>query len=380
MIKKFIGTQIRKTGAYKAVQKENQSLKSQINVLKNENNNLKSTVTSFVNSREKIQTELGDLKAQNKIFQSQIESFKEKRHNIHELKKENGTLNNLNNNLNNEIQSLKRIFVEKNIHPTDDYSKLTIIIPYRRTDDEERENNLDISLKYLSNQGISNLIISEHSDVSAKEFLVKEYAHLFNSFKVKWNNSKGDLFSLAAAVNKGVMETETPYFAMMDNDCLIKKENIGMAISLLNKGFDVVHPFNRRVKDIIEKEKFIEEYDFETIKTPEQYRPWADGGIVFWNKTSFISMGMKNEHFTGWGGEDNETTIRSNMFQINHYRIDDTLYHLYHHRSLKRTRNNFEQTEKMKQMDKETCLTEINKWPWIIAAKNKFFKNTNEIS
>lgn len=366
MIKNFIGTQIRRTGIYKAVQKENQSLKNQIQVLKNENNNLKSTVTRFVNSREKIQTELGNLKAQNRAFIDEMG-------NVPELRSDNATLNNLNNNLNNEIQSLKRIFVEKNIHPTDDYSKLTVIIPYRRTDDEDRENNLDITLKYLSSQGISNLIISEHSDVSAEEFLVNKYAHLFNSFKVKWNNSMGDLFSLAASVNNGVMETETPYFAMMDNDCLIKKENIGMAISLLDSGFEVVHPFNRKVKDIVDKEKFIEGYDFDTIKTPEQNRPWADGGIVFWNKISFISVGMKNEYFTGWGGEDNETTIRSNLFHLNHYRIDDTLYHLYHHRSLKRTKNNFEQLEKMKQMNKETCLKEINEWPWVIAAKNKFF-------
>ena len=358
---------------YRELEKENQTLKNQIKGLTDEKNNLEITVKTFVDSREKIQTEISGLKVQNRELTSQVKYLRTQKGDVSELKRENRTLNNLVDNLKNEIQSFKRVYVEKTIKFNVDYTKLTVIVPYRRTQDEKREENLDINLNYLSSIGISNILISEHSDVSYKEFLEDKYSHLFKSFKVTWTDAKGDLFNLAAAVNNGVLETETPYFAMADSDCLTKKKNIDLAIELLDQGFDVVHPFNRRVTDIVEKPKFIENYDFNTVNSVEQDRPWADGGMVFWNKYSFISMGMKNEYFIGWGGEDNETTLRSNLLKCNHYRIDDTLYHLYHKRSLVRTQNNVEQLENTKKMDKKTCLEEINKWPWVNEAKRKFY-------
>lgn len=146
-----------------------------------------------------------------------------------------------------------------------------------------------------------------------------------------------------------------------------------MAINLLDKGFEIVHPFNRRVTDIVNKEKFKTGYDFNFVNSPEQNRPWADGGIVFWNKESFINIGMQNENFTGWGGEDNEILMRAGLCRLKQIRIDDTLYHLYHERPLIRSENNIKQMEKIKKMkNEEEILNEITKWPWVEKAKKKF--------
>ncbi len=101
-------------------------------------------------------------------------------------------------------------------------------------------------------------------------------------------------------VISGIIKANTPYVATSDLDCITKKKNIDIALALLERGYDVVHPFNKRVTDIIDKENFIENYDFKTIKSPEQRKPWADGGIVFWNKNSFISIGMENN--ISWDG------------------------------------------------------------------------------
>jgi cell division protein FtsB len=385
MIKIIIKNQIKKTGMFQALKDENERLRHRISGLEDERDNLMNDkielryqVNTLLNSRWTMQSEIINLKKRHNVLENRIDLLKdnieERRKWINGLKDKIYTLNNLKDNLNNEIQSLKRVFIWDNIEPSDDYSNLTIIIPYRKTNDEGREGNLDINLRYLSKIGISNLIISEYSDVSTKDHLMAEYAHLFKSFIVIWNDSKGNLFNKAYAVNKGVLEIKTPYFGMFDSDSLTKKKNIGMAIALLDHGFDKVHPFNRRVTDIVEKEDFREEYDFNTVTSPEQNRPWADGGIIFWKKSSFILMGMENEYFVGWGGEDNEITIRSNMLQINQYRIDDTLYHLHHHKFMERTQNNWDQLEKTKQfMNKESCIQEINKWPWVIDAKNKYF-------
>jgi predicted glycosyltransferase involved in capsule biosynthesis len=273
-------------------------------------------------------------------------------------------------NLKEENRSLKQIYLNDDIPYSPDYTKFTVIIPYSRTDDPDREQNLDITLRYLSSIGIKNLIISEHSKVSYERLLIEEYEDLFDSFKVISNNSDKNIFNKSLAINRGVIESETSYFGIFDADCLTEKKNIDLAINLLDNGYELVYPFNRIIKDISDKEKFKENYDFKTVKSITQYRDMADGGIIFWNKESFIDIGMENEYFTGWGGEDNEILIRANLSQIKQIRIDDVLYHLYHEQPQEKSENNLEQIEKIEKIgSKEDLLDEINKWPWVQSAK-----------
>ncbi|MDI9435216.1 MAG: galactosyltransferase-related protein [Euryarchaeota archaeon] len=327
MIKEQIKKQIKKTGTYQSVEIENEKLRNHINNLQNHTNNIKSSMDK--------------------------------------LKNENSDLKRLINNLKAENTSLKELYLETNIS-SQNYNNLTVIMPFRKTNDYEREENLDIMLKYLFKIGIKNLIIPEHADESYKDYLINNYGKFFNSFEVIFTYANGGLFNKAHAINKGVTSSTTPYFAIVDMDCLTEKKNFDMAIYLLERGFEVVHPFNRIVQDIIDKESFKKNFDFRQVKTTIQYRDWADGGIVFWNKSAFIDIGMKNEYFSGWGGEDNEIIIRANLFGLKQIRLDETLYHLYHPRPQIRTKNNVEQMEKiLKIQSKEELLHEISKWPWI---------------
>ena len=301
-----------------------------------------------------------EIENKNKSLEKQIKNLKDHVKNMERLR----------DNLKAENRSIKDVYVKKTSNTPCDYDSLTVVIPYRETEDLEREENVEITLRYLSKVGITNLIISEHSDVSSEKFLVKEYENLFNSFKVIFSNANGSLFNKAHAINEGVNASKTPYIAIVDIDCLTEKKNIDLAINLLEKGFEVVHPFNRVIKDIVDKEEFKREYDFKTVQSPPQYRDWADGGIVFWNKKSFMNIGMKNEYFSGWGGEDNEIIIRANVFQLKQIRIDESLYHLYHDRPKIRTKNNVEQINKIEEIkSKEELLKEINRWPWVFNFK-----------
>ncbi|MDY9922506.1 galactosyltransferase-related protein [Methanobacterium sp.] len=294
---------------------------------------------------------------------------------VYNLKKEKENLKHLINNLKAENKSVKNEYLEIiaseiEIQVFKDYSDLTIIVPYRKTNDPEREENMNITLSYLSKIGINNLIISEHATKTSQKFLIDKYGNLFDLFRVIFSKSDDNLFNKAHAINQGVIASNTPYFAIVDMDCLTEKKNIDLAIHLLEKGFEVVHPFNRVIKDIIDKESFRKNFDFQSVTSTPQYRDWADGGIVFWNKRSFIDIGMKNEYFLGWGGEDNEILIRASLCQLKQVRIDDTLYHLYHDRLQIRTKNNVEQTKKIEQIkSKEDLLNVINKWPWVIESK-----------
>ena len=333
MVKELIKKQIRKTGTYRVIEIELEKSKDQIQTLQKDKQNL---------NQEK------------NILQNDKLHYRS-----------------LVNNLRNENSSIKQILIDKkNLIKDSDFSKLTIIIPYRKVADQDRENNLDINLKYLNNIGIPNIIISEHSDSSSEAVLIDSYQNLFKNFKVIWIDAKGELFNKSLAINKAVLLCKTPYFATFDMDCLTRKDNINMAINLLDQGFEIVHPFDRKVQDIIDKQGFIEDYDFKTIKTKVQIRLFADGGLVFWNKSSFIKIGMQNEYFSGWGGEDNEIMLRADLFNLKHYRINDVLYHLYHKRDKKRSKNNFNLEEKTRQLqNREECLKEISKWPWVVENK-----------
>ncbi|WP_048190921.1 glycosyltransferase family 2 protein [Methanobacterium sp. SMA-27] len=401
MIKKII----KRTETYKSLENESihlekqlnyhktqkQNIKEEIGKLKSQNKNLEIKKTNLEKERFVLRNEKKQLENQLNYHKTQKQNIKEemdrligqndiiKKHLNYE-RSDNKALKGRNNHLENvkknyislvenlmaENKSVKDEYA-KNIEPSANYNKLTIIIPYRKTDDPDREENLVITLNYLSKIGIKNVIISEHSNNSSKSYLLKRYGSTFDSFTVIFNNSDNNLFNKSYAVNQGVKLLKTPYFGIVDTDCITKKENIDMAIYLLDNGFDLVHPFNRVIKDIVDKEKFTEKYDFKTVESPPQYRKWADGGMVFWKKSSFISIGMQNEIFSGWGGEDNEIIIRANLFGLKNYRIDDVLYHLYHYRPLKMSEVNIEQIKEIKQINtKEELLKQISEWPWVV--------------
>jgi len=332
------------------------------NKLEKENKDLKRILKSKTNELAEYLTFLGYLKYKSRNIACRIKKrFKSILNNLH------FKLNNITSNIKQRITEIKITLIKYN--PWINFNELVIILPYRMTNDCVRQENLDICLRYLSHIGIKNLIITEHSDRSTKYYLTRNYANLFDSFQFLHLDANGELFNKAKAINEGVLEAQSKYIAIFDVDCLTKKENVKVAVGLLNNGYEVVHPFDRKVIDIKDKEMFIESFDFNTIKSTIQNRPWADGGIVFWNKNSFINIGMKNENFSGWGGEDNEIMIRADLFDLKQYRIEDTLYHLYHHRPQKRTKNNAKLLQKTQQMTKKLCMDEINNWPWVIKAK-----------
>lgn len=391
MIKNLIRKQIKKTDIVKGLEEEKKELTNKVNQLQIENNNFKSQVNNFLESRETIKIEIADLIRQNKNLNDRVMNFFKSREavqkEIAQIKTENKALKNKLKSFNNyktenellivENDSLKKYIQLQKFDTDGDFSKLTIIIPYRKTDNSDRQMNEDITLRYLKTVGVQNIIVSEHSDGSNRKFFMDNYAHLFKSFEFIHINANGQLFNKAKAINSAVIQSKTPYITIHDLDCLAKKKNINMALVLLEIGFDVVHPFDKYITEIVDKEKFRKSYDFKSGILPE-LRTKADGGIVFFNKCSFISMGMANEYFSGWGGEDNEMVIRADICRLKRYRIDDTLYHLYHHRPKKRIKNNWDQIEKTLQYsNKLHCQNDVNKWPWVIEAKKSIIGTLN---
>lgn len=364
MIKNYIKDGIKKTDTYRTLEIRKDKLEDEVGNLNQDNKKLKNQLEELKDKVQKLSSDNRKLDLQLQKLTTTTERLKNR---VSRLNFENDNFKMLGNNLKAETKSLKQIYLQKDISFTPDFSKLTFIIPYRKTDDPQREENMDITLNYLSRVGgIKNVIISELSNESSKPFLMDAFSSLFDSFKTVFTYDDGELFNKSRALNQGVIQSTTPYFVTSDSDSLTEGKNILLAVYLLDKGFDIVHPFNRVVKDIVDKKTFREDYEFNAVESPAQHRDWADGGIVFWNKRSFIEIGMNNEYFSGWGGEDNEILNRANLCELKQIRIDDVLYHLYHHRPKLRNDENMKHMAKILQIkSKEELLEEISQWPWM---------------
>lgn len=218
------------------------------------------------------------------------------------------------------------------------FDNLTIVIPYKESQ-YNRKINLRIVLDYLNHINIKNIIISEEYDNKpSSDWILEEYKNKFSLIKVTSTKSEG-LFSRSNLINKGVEESTTSFICIQDCDVVIPKNIYEYSLNLLHSGFDLVYPFNRKVKQIADKQSFLKNYDFKNIFTESEFRPNADGGMQFVNKKSFMKIGGYNTNFKGWGSEDNEFILRVILGNLKFIRLNNPLYHLKHEKDVT-TRNN----------------------------------------
>ena len=234
---------------------------------------------------------------------------------IQSLLKENEILQNFGNNLNN-FSNVK-------------FDDLTIVIPYKGSQDV-RKINLRVVLDYLHHINMKNIIISEEYDYEpTTDWILDEYNNKFPSLKVISARSDG-LFSRSNLINNGVEESATSFICIQDGDVVLPKEIYKYSLNLLYSGFDLVYPFNRKVNQILDKQYFLRNYDFDNISTKSEFRPNADGGMQFIKKESFMRIGGYNTNFKGWGSEDNEFILRVILGNLKFIRLNNSLYHLKH--------------------------------------------------
>ena len=243
---------------------------------------------------------------------------------IQSLLKENAILQNIGGELNNF-----------SCIPFDD---LTIVIPYKESQDS-RKINLRIVLDYLVHIKMKNVIISEEYDYEpSTDWVLDEYDDKFSFIKVISIKTEG-LFSRSNLINNGVEESTTPFICIQDGDVVLPKDMYEYSLSLLDSGFDLVYPFNRKVNQILDKQSFINDFDFENTPIKSEFRPNSDGGMQFINKESFLKIGGYNTDFKGWGSEDNEFILRVISADLRYIRLNNSLYHLKHEKD-KTTKNN----------------------------------------
>jgi len=166
------------------------------------------------------------------------------------------------------------------------------------------------------------------------------------------NESSDSILHRTYCINQLAINATSPFIAIWDADIIIPFRQIQEAMELLQDGIaDFVYPYDKRFLDTtpIIRKLFLETRNIEVLernqmKMNELYMPNPLGGAFFVNRESYLSAGMENEVFYGWGMEDGERFYRWQKLGYRVKRVHGPLYHLSHPRSINSTFQNQDQS------------------------------------
>ena len=178
---------------------------------------------------------------------------------------------------------------------------------------------------------------------------------------------------------------KTPFMALVDIDCIVPYSQILKACNRMSKGVDFILPYDQPIKNIdshlnvketwsgyVIDEKLLKKYFDETItwNIPEIINTPIHKGLIFCaNLKSFFKFGLENEHFFGWGFEDEERLERAKKLGFSFERIPGDCYHLEHPKSPTCRqndlwKNNFFEFFKIRTMNSQELQKYIKTWHW----------------
>jgi hypothetical protein len=172
-------------------------------------------------------------------------------------------------------------------------------------------------------------------------------------------------FHRTKMINEMVRQSDTDIVVICDADVIIPEEQYHQSIELILQGSDVVYPYNKFIKlnkyqsNELRNNTYIL-YDLQGID--------SKGGMIFFNKESYINGGMENEKFMVWGYEDYERYSRFKKLGYKIEIIPGNIYHLYHHKGLnsiplnEHYNDNKIEFEKVNSMTKEELKEYVSTW------------------
>ena len=215
-----------------------------------------------------------------------------------------------------------------------DLLKITFMIPVR-FDSMIRLENLMLSINYLYRNFNTNIVVLQASNYDngfLKKLLVKKARCVFVE-------DYDNVFYRTKYLNYLTHISDTPYLAIWDADIIIPKNQIIKSLVELENGADVVYPYDGHFYDTtsIIRELYLRHQNVHILERNRQkmfmrYGNKMVGGAIFVNRRSYISSGMENLNFYGWGPEDGERYTRWEKLGYKIVNIDGPLFHLTHER------------------------------------------------
>lgn len=182
----------------------------------------------------------------------------------------------------------------------------------------------------------------------------------------------GEPFSRSAAINNAAKNATRDIFIIADADIAFNIDQIKNAIEALNS-YAWVIPYTslfyldfEKTNELYNKDPSVtlDEADFQgCYKFGGNNEYQFKGGINIVPRKYFQKVGGFDERFKGWGGEDDAFQMALDTLCGQYFRVDATIWHLYHPpQSIENRVNNVKILQEFYK-DKETILYNLNNKP-----------------
>ena len=260
-----------------------------------------------------------------------------------------------------------------------DLSNATFIMPLR-IESNDRLRNVVLSLGYLLNNFKTNVIIEEvDTDSKFQEHAapkLQEIVEDLSPITLMYEQSDDPIFHRTRILNDMLMESKTDVVVNYDCDVIFPLMSYLSAYQMiLNDGYDLVYPYGQghyQRKVAVDQNlvtNFINSRFTEDsfANHPNSEVSTSDyGWAQFFNRQSYIDGGLENENFISYGYEDNERPERFKRMGYKVGRVDGTIYHMEHARTMNswftnpHIQNNKDLYEKLSEMNDEELMTYYN--------------------
>ena len=223
-----------------------------------------------------------------------------------------------------------------------DLLDMTFIVPVR-IDSVVRLENLIMSVEFLVSHYQTHIHILEAARYSNQ--LIRRLLP-DPSVEYCFQQDKDPVFHRTRWLNQMLLKVKTPLVCVWDADILMNPIQLVEAADQVRSGqFDMAYPYDG---DFLDTSDILRAYYWEhrDLSFLERHRGkmnslytvkdvlGAVGGAFVANTEKYISVGMENEDFYGWGLEDGERYYRWLSFGCRIYRSTGCLFHLSHPRDM----------------------------------------------
>lgn len=211
-----------------------------------------------------------------------------------------------------------------------DLKDVTFAIPVR-IEHENRQENLEMTIDYLTHHFDVNIIVVESSERS----ILMNHPSM-KKVKYIWQFDSSEIFHRTKILNDMLEMTETKIWVNYDCDVLFPVQSYVDAANEIRSGKVFVFPYQGPFHEVPRKflPEIREKMDVSWIDLNQcgLNHPKSVGGAMFMDSEVYRKLGGENQQQNSWGWEDN---YRINLFQKFGYSIDrvgTVLYHIEHYR------------------------------------------------
>lgn len=226
-----------------------------------------------------------------------------------------------------------------------DLKDTTFIIAIR-IESEDRKQNALLTLNYLCNHLMTNIIILEHDESPKMPEILDSI--IKNNTKIDYHFFKaepGEIFHRTKFLNIMLNIVTTPVVVNYDIDILLSPETYRKCRDLIKNNYELVYPYFFGISqyriNYSGREKLLNTFNLNSLSIEDSIMWQSEyGHCQFFNTKSYKIGGMENENFISYAPEDQERGYRFKKLEYKVLWSTDYVYHIEHTRGINSSDSN----------------------------------------